>query len=114
MLRDRRALLVTFAGKEAVRDYVAAAVRRSVLTMTGGLPWSTQPQAKPNRLAKMINIAKDSPAQPSSSLMDLYHRPDRVVVGELTSYPAGGDSPFETRAFQHRVGPTLDRLPALP
>jgi hypothetical protein len=36
--------------------------------------------------------------------VDLYALPDRIVVGELTHYPATGRQLFEPRAWEERLG----------
>jgi hypothetical protein len=36
--------------------------------------------------------------------VDLYDLPDRVVFGELSSFPAGGDSPFHPESYNLEFG----------
>ncbi|WP_424464607.1 ATP-grasp fold amidoligase family protein [Pseudoclavibacter helvolus] len=125
MLRDRRRLIVTFADKAAVRGYVAATVGAHYLPGACGVlddPRELEalelPEAyvvKPTHGSGAVIVV--SPAAPPEARLpeaewgwvyshvrpehvdrkrlDLYHLPDRVIFGELTNYPAGGDSPFE-------------------
>jgi hypothetical protein len=64
------------------------------LTLSGGPPWSAEPRGVPERLAEMIDVAERLAVNTDFVRVDLYQLNDRVVFGELTSYPAGGDSPF--------------------
>ena len=68
------------------------------LELSGGLPWAAQPQARPERLDDMIALAERLARDTDFLRVDLYALTDRIVVGELTSYPAGGDSPSNRRA----------------
>jgi hypothetical protein len=36
--------------------------------------------------------------------VDLYDLPERIVFGELSSFPAGGDSPFEPECYDEEFG----------
>lgn len=62
--------------------------------MSGGPPWSDPAPPRPRRLDRMIEIAESLGAETDFVRVDLYDLPDRIVFGELTSYPAGGASPF--------------------
>ena len=74
------------------------------LPLSGGLPHATEPPPAPHNLGDMIEIA-ESLAQFTDFLrVDLYVIGDRIVVGELTNYPAGGDSPFEPASFDREFG----------
>ena len=42
----------------------------------------------------MIDLAQRLAADTDFVRVDLYLLTDRIVLGELTNYPAGGDSPF--------------------
>jgi hypothetical protein len=64
------------------------------LDLSGGLPWRAEPREVPARLAEMIDVAQRLAVNNDFVRVDLYQLKDRVVFGELTSYPAGGDSPF--------------------
>lgn len=64
------------------------------LAMTGGHPVSVPPPVRPDRLEQMVQLAETLARETDFVRVDLYHLPDRVLVGELTSSPAGGDSPF--------------------
>jgi hypothetical protein len=74
------------------------------LGMSGGLPRSPQPPAPPPRLGEMVRIAETLGAATDSARVDLYCLKDRVLVGELTSSPAGGDSPFHPPAWNTIFG----------
>jgi len=78
--------------------------------MSGGPPWAPTPQPPPHRLAEMIDLAERLSAQTDFVRVDLYVLPDRIVVGELTSYPAGGHSPFIPESFNAEFG-TLWTVP---
>jgi len=78
--------------------------------MSGGPPWAPTPQLPPDRLAEMIDLAERLSAQTDFVRVDLYVLPDRIVVGELTSYPAGGHSPFIPESFNAEFG-TLWTVP---
>jgi len=74
------------------------------LPMSGGPPWIDPPRERPERLDEMIALAETLGAETDFVRVDLYHLPDRIVFGELTSYPAGGDSPFEPSWFDREFG----------
>jgi hypothetical protein len=74
------------------------------LPMSGGPAWATPPRARPERLDEMISIAERLGAETDFVRVDLYALPERIVFGELTSYPAGGDSPFEPESFDAEFG----------
>lgn len=74
------------------------------LPMSGGPAWIAPERARPERLDEMISIAERLGAETDFVRVDLYALPDRIVFGELTSYPAGGDSPFEPQSFDAQFG----------
>lgn len=74
------------------------------LAMGGGLPWAAVPIARPERLPEMIEIGQRLGRDTDFVRVDLYALADRVVVGELTNYPAAGDSPFEPESFNAEFG----------
>ena len=74
------------------------------LPMSGGPAWAEPPRARPGRLDEMIAIAEKLGEGTDFVRVDLYLLPDRIVFGELTSYPAGGDSPFEPARFDEEFG----------
>jgi hypothetical protein len=74
------------------------------LPMSGGPDWIDPPRPRPARLDEMISIAEKLGAETDFVRVDLYALPDRIVFGELTSYPAGGDSPFEPQSFDAEFG----------
>lgn len=65
------------------------------LELAGGHPRAGAPPARPDRLEEMLSLAERLGAGTDFVRVDLFVLPDRVVVGELTSSPAGGDSPFD-------------------
>jgi len=73
------------------------------LELSGGPQWA-EPRERPARLDEMLDIARRLGAETDFVRVDLYHLPDRVVFGELTSYPAGGDSPFHPESFDREFG----------
>jgi hypothetical protein len=66
----------------------------TTLDLTGGYPRSAVPPPRPGRLHEMIDLAERLGAGTDFVRVDLFTLPERVLVGELTSSPAGGDSPF--------------------
>jgi hypothetical protein len=74
------------------------------LPMSGGLPWADPPPPRPERLDEMISIAERLGSDTDFVRVDLYALPDRIVFGELTNYPAGGDSPFFPPSFNAEFG----------
>jgi TupA-like ATPgrasp len=78
--------------------------------LRGGLPWADREPAQPARLAEMIEVAERLGADTDFVRVDLYDavgagEPDgRIVFGELTSFPAGGDSPFDPESFNEEFG----------
>jgi hypothetical protein len=65
------------------------------LPLRSGHPWADPPRPRPERLDEMVEIAEKLAIETDFVRVDLYLLPDRIVFGELTSYPAGGDSPFD-------------------
>ncbi|WP_291042544.1 ATP-grasp fold amidoligase family protein [Herbiconiux sp.] len=74
------------------------------LPLSGGPPWIDPPRPRPDRLDEMIAVAERLGEGTDFVRVDLYLLPDRIVFGELTSYPAGGDSPFEPASFDAEFG----------
>jgi TupA-like ATPgrasp len=74
------------------------------LELSGGPPAATPQPACPDRLNEMLAIAERLGRDTDFVRVDLYVLPGRVVVGELTSYPAGGDSPFHPESFDWQFG----------
>ncbi len=72
--------------------------------MSGGPAWADPPRPMPARLREMIAVAESLGDGTDFVRVDLYLLPDRIVFGELTSYPAGGDSPFEPPSFDVEFG----------
>ena len=64
------------------------------IDLSGGPAWASTPQPPPPRLDEMIALAERLSQGTDFVRVDLYSLPDRIVFGELTSYPAGGYSPF--------------------
>ncbi|MBN9107240.1 MAG: hypothetical protein J0I34_00530 [Pseudonocardia sp.] len=74
------------------------------LPLSGGPPWAEPEPAKPAGLTEMIAVAERLGAETDFVRVDLYDLDGRVVVGELTSFPAGGDSPFDPESFDEEFG----------
>ncbi|GAB3606571.1 hypothetical protein GCM10027413_19800 [Conyzicola nivalis] len=74
------------------------------LPLSGGPPWADPPHEPPSGLAEMIRLAETLGAETDFVRVDLYQLEGRIVFGELTSYPAGGYSPFEPAAFDTEFG----------
>lgn len=74
------------------------------LPLSGGPPHADPPHPQPEHLSEMIDVAERL-ARPTDFLrVDLYLVGNRIVVGELTSYPAGGHSPFSPESFDEEFG----------
>ncbi len=74
------------------------------LELSGGPPWASPAIPPPPRLTEMIELARHLGRDTDFVRVDLYQLADRVVVGELTNYPAGGDSPFYPESFNTEFG----------
>lgn len=74
------------------------------LPLSGGPPWATPEPAAPTCLAEMIDVAERLGAGTDFVRVDLYDVDGAVVFGELTSFPAGGDSPFHPESFDAEFG----------
>ena len=72
--------------------------------LSGGPPWAVPEPPKPSRLAEMIEVAEKLGIGTDFVRVDLYDVDGRIVFGELTSYPAGGDSPFYPESFNEVFG----------
>lgn len=76
----------------------------SHLGLSGGHPWADPRIPRPQRLGAMLDLAERLGAGTDFVRVDLYDLPDRIVFGELSSFPAGGDSPFEPTSFNAEFG----------
>lgn len=74
------------------------------LPLRGSAPCADTAPAKPARLTEMIEVAEKLSRETDFLRVDLYDTGERVVVGELTSFPAGGDSPFDPESFNLEFG----------
>jgi hypothetical protein len=72
--------------------------------LSGGPPWASPRPEKPAALTEMIEVAERLGADTDFVRVDLYCIDGRVVFGELTSFPAGGDSPFDPEHFNEEFG----------
>lgn len=74
------------------------------IDLSGGPPWAHDPQPPPARLVEMVDLAEQLGGDTDFVRVDLYAVGERIVVGELTNYPAGGDSPFHPEHFNAEFG----------
>lgn len=74
------------------------------LPMSGGPPWARPEPPRPATLAPMIDLAERLGVDTDFVRVDLYDLDGRVVFGELTSFPAGGDSVFVPESFDEVFG----------
>jgi hypothetical protein len=74
------------------------------LPLRGGPPWADPEPPRPHHLDEMIRLAERLSADTDFVRVDLYDVGGRVVFGELTSFPAGGDSPFDPESFDAEFG----------
>ncbi|WP_082570110.1 ATP-grasp fold amidoligase family protein [Mycobacterium sp. Root135] len=74
------------------------------LPLRAGPPWADPEPAMPACLAEMITLAERLGAATDFVRVDLYDVDGRIVFGELTSFPAGGDSPFDPESFNEVFG----------
>lgn len=74
------------------------------LPLAGGLPWASPEPRRPARLHEMVDIAERLGVDTDFVRVDLYDVDGRIVFGELTSFPAGGDSPFDPESFNADFG----------
>lgn len=74
------------------------------LPMSGGPPWARPEPPRAPGLATMIDLAERLGVDTDFVRVDLYDLDGRVVFGELTSFPAGGDSVFVPESFDEVFG----------
>jgi hypothetical protein len=67
-------------------------------------PRSDVPPERPERLDEMLRLAERLAEGHDFLRVDLFSLADRIVVGELTLYPASGDGTFEPRAYDRWLG----------
>ncbi|WP_307789427.1 ATP-grasp fold amidoligase family protein [Mycolicibacterium baixiangningiae] len=72
--------------------------------LSGGPPWADPRPEKPARLSDMIEVAERLGVDTDFVRVDLYSVDGRIVFGELTSFPAGGDSHFDPEYFNDEFG----------
>ena len=74
------------------------------LPLSAGPPWANPAPARPVCRTEMIALAERLGADTDFVRVDLYDVDGRIVFGELTSFPAGGDSPFNPESFNEVFG----------
>jgi hypothetical protein len=74
------------------------------LPLSGGPPWADPEPERPAGLDEMIMLAQRLGRGTDFVRVDLYDVDGRIVFGELTSFPAGGDSPFFPESFNTEFG----------
>ncbi|WP_232079858.1 ATP-grasp fold amidoligase family protein [Mycolicibacterium parafortuitum] len=84
------------------QDFFTATWRH--LPLSGGYPWADPAPAHPVTLDEMISVAEKLGAGTDFVRVDLYDVDGRIVFGELTSFPAGGNSPFDPEYFDTEFG----------
>ena len=72
--------------------------------LSGGHPWATPPIPRPERLGEMVALAERLGEGTDFVRVDLYDVGGRLVFGELSSFPAGGDSPFDPPSWNTEFG----------
>lgn len=72
--------------------------------LDGGHRWAAPGIPRPERLEVMIALAQRLGHGTDFVRVDLYDLPERIVFGELSSFPAGGDSPFNPESFNDEFG----------
>lgn len=76
----------------------------SHLPLSGGIPRAGCTPVRPAVFNDMVTLAEQLGADTDFVRVDLYEIGGRVVFGELTSFPAGGDSPFDPEYFNEEFG----------
>ncbi|WP_304105981.1 ATP-grasp fold amidoligase family protein [Mycolicibacterium bacteremicum] len=74
------------------------------LPLSGGPPWADPTPERPALLDEMMDLAEKLGAETDFVRVDLYCIEERIVFGELTSFPAGGDSPFDPEHYNVEFG----------
>ena len=74
------------------------------LPLSGGHPWAARGIPRPERLEEMTRLAERLARGTDFVRVDLYDLPGRIVFGEMSSFPAGGDSPFDPESFNLEFG----------
>jgi hypothetical protein len=74
------------------------------LALSGGHPWAVDPIPRPEQWGEMVRLAERLGRDTDFVRVDLYVLPGRIVFGELSSLPAGGDSPFDPQSFDVEFG----------
>ena len=72
--------------------------------LSGGHPWAEPRLARPEQLDAMVDLAERLGQGTDFVRVDLYALPGRIVFGELSSFPAGGDSPFHPESYNAEFG----------
>lgn len=74
------------------------------LPLRGGPPWADPAPVRPALWREMVDLAERLGRDTDFVRVDLYDVDGRIVFGELTSFPAGGDSPFDPESFDEVFG----------
>ena len=67
-------------------------------------PRSDDPQPPPTQLEEMLTIADELGSGTDYVRVDLYAVDGRLLVGEMTNYPAAGVGPFDPQHFDELLG----------
>ena len=77
------------------------------VTINTGIPLDPPPQ-KPKQFEEMMELSKKLANQIDFIRVDLYVAGDRIIVGELTSYPFAGLPVFNPKSFDLALGHQLN------
>ena len=76
----------------------------SPVAARGPTPPAEHPPPPPDSLKRMIHIAEALGQETDFVRVDLYDIADRIVFGELTSYPGGGEVTYSPESFDADLG----------
>lgn len=76
------------------------------LILNGNLPLKLSPK-RPNDFEKMLSTAEKLASGMDYVRVDMYNTGNRILVGELTNYPAAGQNTYEPKYFDFKLGQIL-------
>lgn len=104
VFHGRCAFIQVDSGRFGIRTQDFYRPDGSRVPMSGGPPWADPERPLPAHLGEMVRLAERLGAETDFVRVDLYDVDGRIVFGELTSFPAGGDSPFDPEEFNTEFG----------